>query len=72
MSSYRSHKQTLDRILNMLEKGRFISRTQAAGLFGCAEVTITLWLNQLREDGHKIRYSRSLQKYVLVKNENKK
>ena len=51
----------------MLEKGRFISRRQAAALFGCTEGTITIWLNELREDGHDIHYSRSLQKYQLVK-----
>jgi hypothetical protein len=57
-------------MLNMLEKGRFISRTQAAQLFDCREGTITVWLNELREDGHEIHYSRSLQKYVLHKKEN--
>ncbi|MDO8992218.1 helix-turn-helix domain-containing protein [Daejeonella sp.] len=67
MNSYRSHQQNLLRILEMLEKGRFISRRQAARLFDCTEGTITIWLNELREDGHKIHYSRSLQKYVLNK-----
>jgi len=67
MNSYRSHQQNLIRILEMLEKGRFISRRQAARLFDCTEGTITIWLNELREDGHKIQYSRSLQKYVLNK-----
>jgi biotin operon repressor len=57
----------------MLEKGRFISRAQAARLFDCSEDSITNWLNELRENGYKIRYSRSLQKYTLIKkNEPKK
>ncbi|MEJ7780780.1 MAG: helix-turn-helix domain-containing protein [Daejeonella sp.] len=73
MSSFRSHQQNLLRMLNMLEKGRFISRGQAARLFDCSEDTITNWISELKEDGHDIRYSRSLQKYILhKKNEQKK
>ncbi|MEJ7778750.1 MAG: helix-turn-helix domain-containing protein [Daejeonella sp.] len=67
MSSFRSHQENLLRMVNMLEKGRFISRRQAARLFECTERTITIWLNELREAGHDIQYSRSLQKYVLHK-----
>jgi len=59
-------------MLNMLEKGRFISRRQAAQVFGCTKGTITIWLNELREGGQEIRYSRSLQKYVLGKKSEKK
>lgn len=67
MSSYRTHKQTLDTMLRMLEKGRLISREQAARLFGCRKETISIWINELRGAGHKIHFSRSLQKYVLLK-----
>jgi len=56
-------------MLNMLEKGRFISRRQAALQFGCSEDSITNWINDLREEGHDIHYSRSLQKYILHKKE---
>lgn len=67
MNSYRSHKNDLLRMLAMLEKGRFISRRQAALQFGCSEDSITNWINDLKEEGHQIYYSRSLQKYVLSK-----
>lgn len=67
MNRFKSHKQNLQRILNMLEKGRFISRRQASVLFECTDQTITVWLNELREDGHEIHYSRSLQKFTLIK-----
>jgi len=40
MSSSRVHQENLLRILNMLEKGRFISRGQAARLFECSEDSI--------------------------------
>ncbi|MEJ7778997.1 MAG: hypothetical protein WKF68_05355 [Daejeonella sp.] len=69
MCSYRSHQQSLLRMLKMLEKGRLLSRRQATQLFGCTEGTITAWLNELREDGYNVHYSRSLQKYVLQKKE---
>ena len=67
MNSYRSHKQNLQKMINMIEKGRFISRRQAALQFECSEDSITNWINELREEGHAIHYSRSLQKYVLDK-----
>lgn len=73
MSDYLSHQEILNRILSMLEKGRLLSRRQGARLFDCDEDTFTNWINQLRKSGHQIRYSRSLQKYTLVKkNEQKK
>lgn len=71
MNSYRSHGQELKIVLEMLEKKRFISRQHAARYFGCSEDTITNWINQLREQGYVIYYSRSLQRYV-IKNEEKK
>lgn len=71
MSSSRTHQRILLRIITMLKKGRFLSRGQAARLFNCTEQTITVWLNELREDGHQIRYSRSLQRFV-IKNDLKK
>lgn len=67
MSSYRSHKQTLDTMLSMIEKGGLISRRQAARFFSCSEDSITNWINELREQGHDVYYSRSLQKYLLRK-----
>ncbi|SKB40307.1 DeoR family transcriptional regulator [Daejeonella lutea] len=72
MNSYRSHGQHLKVMLEMLEKGRFISRQQAARYFDCSEDTITNWLNELRDEGHEIHFSRSLQRYVLKKNDDKK
>jgi len=59
-------------MLNMLEKGRFISRSQTARLFDCSEDTITNWINELRDNGYDIRYSRSLQKYTLIKKNDQK
>ncbi len=67
MNSYRTHKQTLKIMLSMVETGKLLSRKQAARYFGCREGTISTWLNQLREDGNVIRYSRSLQRYILLK-----
>ncbi len=73
MNSFKSHKQNLQLILEMLDKGRLISRRQVARQFGCSEDSITNLINELREEGYSIHYSRSLQKYILhKKNEPKK
>lgn len=71
MRSYRSHKQNLAIILDMVEKGRLISRKQAARLFRCTEKTITDRIKELKEDGHEIHYSRSLKKFILKKTKKK-
>lgn len=67
MTSYLSIKQNLDILMEMLEKGELLSLKQAAQLFDCTEATITSRLNYLRESGHKIQYSRSAHKFVLIK-----
>ncbi len=67
MRSYRSHSEDMIHLLDMLEKGRLVSRKQAAKLFGCSEKTVTAWIQECREKGHDIHYSRALQKYILKK-----
>ncbi len=57
----------MESLLNILEKGRLISRKQAAQLFGCSEKTVTAWVKELQENGNDIHYSRALQKYILKK-----
>ncbi|WP_169303313.1 hypothetical protein [Pedobacter cryophilus] len=47
----------------MIKKGRLISRNYAANYFNCTPETIGKWINELKEEGHLIKYSRSLQKY---------
>lgn len=54
-------------LLEMIEKGRLISRQQAARLFHCSEKTITARINELKEDGHDIHYSRSIQRFIIKK-----
>ncbi|MES2875455.1 MAG: HTH domain-containing protein [Bacteroidota bacterium] len=71
MRSHRSHNEDIASLLGMLEKGRFISRAQAAKLFGCSEKTVNSLIKELRENGHDIHYSRSLQKYILRNSEKK-
>ena len=70
MGSFRTHRYRLKQLLNMLERGRLLSRKQAAMLFGCSERSVTSWLNELREE-HDIRYSRALQRYILIKEDKK-
>lgn len=65
MRSYRVIGQDINRMLEMLEKGRLLSRKQAAQHFNCSEKTITSWIKVLKELGHQVHYSRSLKKYLL-------
>lgn len=58
-------------LLDMLEKGRLISREQATKLFGCSAKTVTAWIKELQEKGHDIQYSRALQKYILKRTDKK-
>ncbi|WP_371135121.1 HTH domain-containing protein [Daejeonella sp.] len=54
-------------MLEMLKKGKLISRSQVAQLLGTSEQTVTARIKELRYLGHKIQYSRSLHKYILIK-----
>ena len=65
MRSYQSHKRNQAILLEMIEKGRLISRQQAARFFHCSEKTITARLNELKEEGNDIHYSRSVKKFIL-------
>ena len=67
MRSYRSISQNLSILMDMLKKGELLSRGQAAENFNCSERTITRWLNYLKKRGHKIEYSTSKQKFLLIK-----
>lgn len=66
MRSYASISQNLSILMDMLKKGELLSRGQAAESFNCSERTITRWLNYLKGRGHKIEYSSTKQKFLLI------
>ncbi len=70
MGAYRTYKQNLCSILEMLKKGELISRSQVAQLLGISAQTVTARIKALRHQGHLIHYSRSLHKYTLLKKKN--
>lgn len=70
MSAYRTYKQNLSSMLEMLKKGELISRKQVAQLLGISVQTVTARIKELRHQGHLIHYSRSLNQYTLLKKKN--
>ncbi len=60
--------ERLDYLLEMIEKGRVSSPKQIAQKFDCCNKTARNMINNLRDEGYKIEYSRGLRKY-FIKNE---
>jgi biotin operon repressor len=56
-------KQKLVYLLKMIEKGRCISLEQISEKFECSKRTIRRMIEELREDGHNIKYCRTNQKF---------
>ncbi len=52
----------------MIEKGWIYSPKQISNKFGCCDKTARNMINNLREKGHKIEYSKIAHKYFLKKN----
>jgi len=66
---YRSYQKRLDYIVELINKNRFRSIEDAARRFSCSTRTIKRMLNNLREQGHQIRYDRLQKKYFIKKDE---
>ncbi len=57
--------ERLDYLLEMIEKGRVSSPKQIAQKFDCCNKTARNMINNLRDEGYKIEYSRGLRKYFI-------
>ena len=57
--NFLDYSERLDYLLEMIEKGRISSPKQIAQKFDCCDKTARNMLNELREEGHNIRYSRT-------------
>lgn len=66
---YLTYTEKLKYLLEMIEKGRMTSLQQTAKKFDCSTSTIKRMLTFLRANGHKIVYCRTINKFVLKKNE---
>lgn len=65
--NYLMHTKRLDYLLEMIEKERISSPRQIAQKFDCCDKTARNMINELREEGHYIEYSRTLGKYIEKK-----
>lgn len=61
------HTRRLDYLLEMIEKERISSPGQIAQKFDCCEKTARNMINQLREQGHNVEYSRTAGRYIIKK-----
>ena len=62
---YFTYGKRLDYLLDLIQKGALCSPKDLEDKFDCTERTIRKMINDLRRDGHKIRYSRSCAKYTI-------
>jgi len=57
-------KQKSEYLLELIEKGRCHSLKQISKKFECSESTIKRMINELRFQGHKIKYCKSKQCFL--------
>jgi predicted DNA-binding transcriptional regulator YafY len=58
-------KKRLDYLLEMIEKGQCISTNQLAVKFDCSTRTVERMINELRNEGIKIKYCSTSKKYRI-------
>jgi len=58
-------KRKLGHLLIMIKNGGCISLAQSAETFSCSKRTIRRMLVDLRDEGHNIRYSKTMRKFYL-------
>ncbi|WP_345947699.1 DeoR family transcriptional regulator [Mucilaginibacter sp. PAMB04274] len=66
---YLSYQRRLEYILELIEKNRFRSLSAVAKRFGISTRTLKRMLNNLREQGHQVRYDKRQKKYYIKKDE---
>lgn len=60
-------KQKLEYLLEMIEKGRYVSLQQISVNLSCSRRTATRMIAELREDGNCIKYCTKNSKYFNKK-----
>jgi len=65
--TFNEHKNNIDYLLYLLEHNRLCSLDCIAEKFGCSKKTIRRMLNDLRTEGHIIKYDHLNKKYFLEK-----
>jgi DeoR/GlpR family transcriptional regulator of sugar metabolism len=58
--------QRLNKILEILQKGRMISVHDTASKLGCSTRTIHRALQQLKKEGHQFKYNITYRKFIYI------
>ena len=58
-------KKKLEYLLYLISKGRMLSIRQIAEKYGCSNRTVKRMISDLKEEGYKISYSKSLKKFII-------
>jgi len=65
--NYLTYNERLNYLLEMIEKGQFLSLKQVSEKFYCSESTIKRMLKTLRIQGHNIKYCQKTKNYFIEK-----
>ncbi len=63
---YKTYSQRLIYLKELIEKERLSSPQDLSEKFGCSERTVRKMINDLRDDGLEIKYSRKKLRYFIV------
>lgn len=61
--TFAERKRQLEYLLEMVQKGRYISVQQVAEKFDCSKRTANRMLDELRDDGNEIVYCKQTKKF---------
>jgi len=65
--TFKERKEKLNYLLYLLEQNRLCALDCVADKFGCSRRTVERMLNDLKNEGHDIRFSKQKQKYFIEK-----
>jgi biotin operon repressor len=62
---YLERKERNEYLLEMIEKKRCFSLKQITDKFDCSERTVKRMISELRDEGHNVKYCKSLKRFLL-------
>lgn len=63
--NFLERKEKLEYLLELIDKDRCFSLQQISQKFGCSQRTVKRMISLLRDQGHNIKYSKTLKKFKL-------
>ena len=62
---YHTYSQRMKYLLELIKKGRLSSPYDLTKKFECTEKTVRKMINDLRKEGHQIKYCRKIFQYFV-------